>query len=72
MRGSPRRLLVQPAWRTTIVIFTNTTLLIPALVASGALFDTSSYPAASRVPLTFRDTGIHGWQTILDFFDRSL
>ena len=54
------------------VLFTNTTLLIPALVESGQPFEVVPYPGSKHGALTFRDTGIHGWKTILDFFDRSL
>ena len=31
-----------------------------------------TYPGAKHGALSFRDTGIHGWKTILDFFDRNL
>jgi hypothetical protein len=30
------------------------------------------YPGSKHAALSFRDTGIHGWKTILDFFDRTL
>jgi hypothetical protein len=30
------------------------------------------YPGSKHAALNFRDTGVHGWKTILDFFDRSL
>jgi hypothetical protein len=30
------------------------------------------YPGSNHDALAFRDTGIHGWKTILDFFDRTL
>ena len=66
------RLLVMHGMADDNVLFTNTTLLIPALVASGELFELVAYPGSRHGALTFRDTGIHGWKTILDFFERSL
>ncbi len=54
------------------VLFTNTTLLVPALVGSGVLFEMVPYPGSRHAALTFRDTGVHGWKAILDFFDRHL
>jgi dipeptidyl-peptidase-4 len=66
------RLLIMHGMADDNVLFTNTTLLIPALVASGQPFEVVPYPGSRHGALTFRDTGIHGWKTILDFFDRYL
>ncbi len=66
------RLLIIHGMADDNVLFTNTTLLIPALVASGQPFELVPYPGSRHAALSFRDTGIHGWKTILDFFDRSL
>jgi dipeptidyl-peptidase-4 len=66
------RLMVMHGMADDNVLFTNTTLLIPALVASGQPFEVVPYPGSKHAALNFRDTGIHGWKSILDFFDRSL
>jgi dipeptidyl-peptidase-4 len=66
------RLLIMHGMADDNVLFTNTTLLIPALVASGQPFELVPYPGSRHGALSFRDTGIHGWKTILDFFDRHL
>jgi dipeptidyl-peptidase-4 len=66
------RLLIMHGMADDNVLFTNTTLLIPALVASAQPFEVVPYPGSRHGALTFRDTGIHGWKTILDFFDRHL
>jgi dipeptidyl-peptidase-4 len=66
------RLLIIHGMADDNVLFKNTTLLIPALVASGQPFELVPYPGSKHAALTFRDTGIHGWKTILDFFDRNL
>ena len=66
------RLMVIHGMADDNVLFTNTTLLIPALVASGQPFEVVPYPGSKHGALSFRDTGIHGWKTILDFFDRTL
>ncbi len=66
------RLLIIHGMADDNVLFTNTTQLIPALVASGQPFELVPYPGSKHGALSFRDTGIHGWKTILDFFDRSL
>jgi dipeptidyl-peptidase-4 len=66
------RLMIIHGMADDNVLFTNTTLLIPALVASGQPFEVVPYPGSKHGALTFRDTGIHGWKTILDFFDRTL
>ncbi len=66
------RLMIIHGMADDNVLFTNTTLLIPALVANGQLFELVPYPGSKHAALSFRDTGIHGWKTILDFFDRSL
>jgi dipeptidyl-peptidase-4 len=66
------RLLIIHGMADDNVLFTNTTLLIPALVASGQPFEVVPYPGSKHAALSFRDTGIHGWKTILDFFDRNL
>ena len=42
------------------------------LVAGGQLFELVPYPGSKHAALSFRETGIHGWKTILDFFDRTL
>jgi dipeptidyl-peptidase-4 len=66
------RLMLMHGMADDNVLFTNTTLLIPALVASGLPFEVVPYPGSRHAALSFRDTGIHGWKTILDFFDRHL
>jgi dipeptidyl-peptidase-4 len=66
------RLLVMHGMADDNVLFTNTTLLIPALVASQQPFELVPYPGSRHAALSFRDTGIHGWKTILDFFERQL
>jgi dipeptidyl-peptidase 4 len=66
------RLMIVHGMADDNVLFTNTTLLIPALVASGHPFEVVPYPGSKHGALSFRDTGIHGWKTILDFFDRNL
>ncbi|MGE0029512.1 MAG: DPP IV N-terminal domain-containing protein [Steroidobacteraceae bacterium] len=66
------RLLLMHGMADDNVLFTNTTLLIPALVASGQPFEVVPYPGSRHAALSFRETGIHGWKTILDFFDRYL
>ena len=66
------RLMIIHGMADDNVLFTNTTLLIPALVASGQPFELVPYPGSKHGALNFRDTGIHGWKTILDFFDRNL
>ena len=66
------RLMIIHGMADDNVLFTNTTLLIPALVKSGQPFEVVPYPGSKHGALSFRDTGIHGWKTILDFFDRSL
>jgi len=66
------RLMIIHGMADDNVLFTNTTLLIPALVASRQPFEVVPYPGSKHGALTFRDTGIHGWKTILDFFDRTL
>ncbi len=66
------RLLLMHGMADDNVLFTNTTLLIPALVAAGRPFELVPYPGSRHAALSFRDTGIHGWKTILDFFDRYL
>jgi dipeptidyl-peptidase-4 len=54
------------------VLFTNTTLLIPELVRSGQPFELVPYPGSKHAALNFRETGVHGWKSILDFFERNL
>jgi len=54
------------------VLFTHSTLLIKALVAAGRPFDVMPYPGSKHAALSFKETGIHGWKTILAFFDRHL
>lgn len=52
------------------VLFTHSTLLIKELVAAGRPFTVMPYPGSKHAALSFKETGIHGWKTILDFFDR--
>ncbi len=66
------RLLLMHGMADDNVLFTNTTLLIPALVESGQPFELVPYPGSRHGALTFPDTGVHGLKTILDFFDRHL
>lgn len=66
------RLLLMHGMADDNVLFTNTTLLIPTLVAGGRPFEVVPYPGSRHAALSFRDTGIHAWRTILDFFDRYL
>jgi dipeptidyl-peptidase-4 len=66
------RLLLMHGMADDNVLFTNTTLLIPTLVASGRPFEVVPYPGSRHAALSFRETGIHAWKTILDFFDRYL
>jgi dipeptidyl-peptidase-4 len=66
------RLMIIHGMADDNVLFTNTTLLIPVLVASGQPFELVPYPGSKHAALSFRETGIHGWKTILDFFDRTL
>jgi dipeptidyl-peptidase-4 len=66
------RLMIMHGMADDNVLFTNTTLLIPELVNSGQPFELVPYPGSKHAALSFRDTGVHGWKTILDFFERSL
>ena len=66
------RLLVMHGMADDNVLFTHTTLLIKALVAAGRTFEVMPYPGSKHGALSFRETGIHGWNTILDFFDRQM
>jgi dipeptidyl-peptidase-4 len=66
------RLLLIHGMADDNVLFTNTTRLIPLLVAKGLPFEMLAYPGSRHAALSFKDTGIHGWKTILDFFDRHL
>jgi dipeptidyl-peptidase-4 len=66
------RLLVMHGMADDNVLFTHTTLLIKELVAAGRIFEVMPYPGSKHGALSFRETGIHGWSTILDFFDRQL
>ena len=66
------RLLVMHGMADDNVLFTHSTLLMKELVASGRQFETMPYPGSKHAALSFRETGIHGWKTILDFFDRNL
>jgi dipeptidyl-peptidase-4 len=66
------RLLLIHGMADDNVLFTNTTKLIPLLVAKGLPFEMLAYPGSRHAALSFKDTGIHGWKTILDFFDRHL
>jgi dipeptidyl-peptidase-4 len=66
------RLFVMDGMADDNVLFTNTTLLIKELVATGRTFEVMPYPGSKHGALSFKETGIHGWNTILDFFDRQL
>ncbi len=66
------RLMIMHGMADDNVLFTNTTKLIPVLVANGLPFEVVPYPGSRHAALSFRETGIHGWKTILDFFDRHL
>ncbi|MBM2853389.1 MAG: ptpA 1 [Steroidobacteraceae bacterium] len=66
------RLLVMHGMADDNVLFTHTTLLIKELVAAGRTFEVMPYPGSKHGALSFKETGIHGWNTILDFFDRQL
>ena len=66
------RLLVMHGMADDNVLFTHSTLLIKELVAAGRTFEMMPYPGSKHGVLSFRETGIHGWHTILDFFDRQL
>lgn len=66
------RLLIIHGMADDNVLFTNTTKLIPVLVANGRPFEVLPYPGSRHGALTFKETGIHGWKSILDFFDRHL
>ncbi len=66
------RLLVMHGMADDNVLFTHTTLLIKELVAAGRLFEVMPYPGSKHGALSFSETGIHGWNTIIDFFDRQL
>jgi dipeptidyl-peptidase-4 len=66
------RLLVMHGMADDNVLFTHTTLLIKELVAAGRTFEVMPYPGSKHGALRFKETGIHGWNTILDFFDRQL
>lgn len=69
LRGS---LLVMHGMADDNVLFTNSTSLFKALVDEGIPFDAVPYPGSKHAALTFPDTGVHGWTTILRFFDREL
>ena len=69
LRGS---LLVMHGMADDNVLFTNSTSLFTALVDKGIPFDAMPYPGSKHAALSFPDTGIHGWNTILRFFDREL
>jgi len=66
------RLMIMHGMADDNVLFTNTTKLIPVLVEKGLPFEVVPYPGSRHAALSFRETGIHGWKTILDFFDRHL
>jgi dipeptidyl-peptidase-4 len=66
------RLLLMHGMADDNVLFTHTTLLMKELVAAARQFETMPYPGSKHAALSFRETGIHGWKTILDFFDRHL
>ena len=70
--GLDGRLLVMHGMADDNVLFTNTTGLIHRLTELGKLFEVVPYPGARHAALSFRTTGRHGWNTILDFFDRYL
>ena len=66
------RLMIIHGMADDNVLFKNTTLLVPALVKSGQPFEMVPYPGGKHALLNFRDTGVHGWKSILDFLERSL
>jgi dipeptidyl aminopeptidase/acylaminoacyl peptidase len=46
--------------------------LIDRLTKLGKRFEVLPYPGAKHALLRFPDTGRHGWNSVLDFFDRNL
>jgi dipeptidyl-peptidase-4 len=70
--GLDSRLLLIHGMADDNVLFTHSTLLIDRLVKLGKRFEVLPYPGAKHGLLRFPDTGRHGWNSILDFFDRHL
>ncbi len=66
------RLLIMHGMADDNVLFTHVTRLLPVLVEAQRPFEVVPYPGSRHAALSFRDTGVHGWKTILDFFDRYL
>ncbi len=70
--GLSGRLLLMHGMADDNVLFTHTTLLMKELIAADRQFEVMPYPGSKHGVLSFRETGIHGWKTILYFFDRHL
>lgn len=70
--GLAGRLLLVHGMADDNVLFTHSTLLIDRLIALGKRFEVLPYPGAKHALLRFPVTGAHGWNSILDFFDRHL
>jgi len=70
--GLRGRLLVMHGMADDNVLFTHSTRLIHRLAELDKLVEVMPYPGARHGVLSFRTTGRHGWNTILDFFDRQL
>ncbi|MCC7198209.1 MAG: S9 family peptidase [Gammaproteobacteria bacterium] len=70
--GLRDRLLVMHGMADDNVLFTNSTKLFKALVGAKKPFLALPYPGSKHAALSFRDTGPHGWNAILDFFDLNL
>ena len=54
------------------VLFTHSTALMKELQAHGKLFELMTYPGGKHGLLRIPEQGIHGYLTILDFFNRKL
>jgi dipeptidyl-peptidase-4 len=70
--GLAGRLLLMHGMADDNVLFTHSTLLIDRLTKLGKRFEVLPYPGAKHALLRFPDTGRHGWNSVLDFFDRNL
>lgn len=70
--GLAGRLLLIHGMADDNVLFTHSTLLIDRLTKLGKRFEVIPYPGAKHALLRFPDTGKHGWNGILDFFERHL
>ncbi len=71
-QGLGSRLLLIHGMADDNVLFTHSTLLIDRLTRLGKRFEVLPYPGAKHALLRFPDTGRHGLNSILDFFDRHL